>query len=616
MGPRFAEGVGLVVLLGAPLAARAARMRPRAASVWAAVAPVGLVVVGALAATARYAGLTASPVSSLVIPLSTACVLAIPTALTPGRARFVVALVTVLALSLLCVADAVYTWTYGAVLPPSALSVAGQVPSVMGGVLSSLPAHALWALAPPLAAALALALAPPAPVGRVAFVTIAALLGLGGAPAIRGLAAFARAAPVDSGVALRPPMERGFLTTHARDLALLLTRRTGSRDAALVAARALRTARGAPERHPWAGLAHGKSALLLQVESLNAWAIDATIDGEPVMPTLASLCSRGLCFDQVLDQTDAGRSSDGDHLVMTSLHPLPREAVAVSFPDPVVPAMPRTLARAGYTTWSSIADHPTFWNAGRRHRAYGIEESVFRPAIGDGALLGFGLADGVFFERVAPRVARLPRPFFAWLITLSLHAPYAPVPEALGGWRAGSLHGSTLGSYLEVARYVDGAVGRLLQDLEARGALRDTVIVVYGDHGEAAGLELERLTEAGIARGDLPSRVPLIIAGAGVTGRSSRPAGQIDIAPTLLTLLGIEVPRGFVGRALDLGGDGVAVRTDGHAFDARRAWLKDRCVERGTGEALDAGDCASLVRARDLELAASSAIVRHQLTDW
>lgn len=616
MGPSLTERAALVALVATPVVARALVRGPIATRAWTAVAPVAIVIVGALASTARYAGLTASPVSSLAVPLSTACLLALPVALLPGRARFAGAAVLLLACAALCVGDAVYTWTYGAVLPPAALGMLGQVPSVLGGVVTSLPRHAAWALAPALAAAVMFALARPTAVGRAPFASVALMTAAAGVPALEGLVAFGRTASTESKVALRPPMEHGFLTTHARDVALLFARRAGSRDDAVAAARALVASRPPRSQHPWHGVARGKNVIFLQVESLNAWALDAVVDGERVMPVLSSLCERSLCFDQVLDQTDAGRSSDGDHLIMTSLHPLPREAVSILFPDPSVPALPRTLGDAGYATWSSIADHPTFWNAGRRHRAYGFGESVFRPAIGDGALLGFGLADGVFFERVAPRIARLPRPYLAWLITLSLHAPYAPVPPELGSYRAGALHGSTLGSYFEVARYVDGAIGRLLDDLEAAGALRDTLIVVYGDHGEASGLELDRLPEAGVQKGDLPSRVPLIIAGAGVAGRSSRPAGQLDVAPTVLTLLGVPVPRGFVGQPLDLGAEGVAVRADGHAFDARRAWLRDRCVERPSGAALDDAECLELLRQRDLELAASAGIVRHQLGDW
>ena len=146
--------------------------------------------------------------------------------------------------------------------------------------------------------------------------------------------------------------------------------------------------------------------------------------------------------------------------------------------------------------------------------------------------------------------------------------------------------------------------------------MSDTIVVVYGDHGESSGLDLDRLSEVGARRGDMPSRVPLIIFGTGLPPvRSSLPVGLIDVAPTVLALLGIPPVKGFLGRALDPTSQRMAVRTDGHVFGDDVAWLRDRCEDRKTGAPAPADRCEPLRAHLAREVSASAAIVRHQLSD-
>ena len=44
--------------------------------------------------------------------------------------------------------------------------------------------------------------------------------------------------------------------------------------------------------------------------------------------------------------------------------------------------------------------------------------------------IGWGLNDRDFLQQMVPRLEDLPRPFGAWLITLSLHHPFDDFPAA------------------------------------------------------------------------------------------------------------------------------------------------------------------------------------------
>ena len=86
-------------------------------------------------------------------------------------------------------------------------------------------------------------------------------------------------------------------------------------------------------------------------------------------------------------------------------------------------------------------------------------------------------------------------------------------------------------------RYVDDHVGRIVQKLKDAGVYEDTVIIISADHGENLG-ELGIYGEHGTAD-SATCRIPLIIKWpGGATGENSKFHYNVDLAPTLMELLG------------------------------------------------------------------------------
>ena len=106
--------------------------------------------------------------------------------------------------------------------------------------------------------------------------------------------------------------------------------------------------------------------------------------------------------------------------------------------------------------------------------------------------------------------------------------------------------------------YVDDTVGALLEELDRLGVRDETAIIVGGDHGEAIG-ELGMYFEHGNCCEGV-TRVPLIVNWPGMAGRGTVDAlaYQLDLPPTVLDLLGMDVPSGWDGQSL-----AAAVRGDG-----------------------------------------------------
>ena len=93
-----------------------------------------------------------------------------------------------------------------------------------------------------------------------------------------------------------------------------------------------------------------------------------------------------------------------------------------------------------------------------------------------------------------------------------------------------------IGMYDGEIRYVDDQIARLLEAIEARGELEETLVVVTADHGESL-TEHGMIFSHGFRLFDPSLRVPLIVSSPGFLpkgGRVESLARTVDLAPTIL----------------------------------------------------------------------------------
>jgi len=346
---------------------------------------------------------------------------------------------------------------------------------------------------------------------------------------------------------------------------------------------------------PSFGAARGRSLIVVQVESLQNFAVDFRVGGQEVMPHLRRWTRDSLRFTSVTDETSEGRTSDAEFATMTSLLPLDHGAAAFRFPANHYAALPRVLSNSGYATLSAVPFEPGFWNRQVMHPAYGFEHSLFEPDFQMTEQIGWGLNDRDFLQQMVPRLERMKRPFAAWLITLSLHHPFEDFPAAHKVLALGALEGTSFGNYLHTMRFFDQALEEFRDALARDGLLDQTMLVVFGDHDAGFARDAALAQTIGIGGDEvswtLNDRVPLFIrtgladaSAAGLAGERSLPAGQTAFAPTILPLLGVDAaPLPYVGRNLLAAADDVPVpRPYGDWLDARHLFLA-----RGAGSCFD-----------------------------
>jgi phosphoglycerol transferase MdoB-like AlkP superfamily enzyme len=234
---------------------------------------------------------------------------------------------------------------------------------------------------------------------------------------------------------------------------------------------------------------------------------------------------------------------------------------------------------------------------------------VFQDGLGPGEMIGFFHGDRVVFERAAELAERLPEPFLLRVSTMSMHSPHDPLPASLDAIDLGDLERTPLGNYLDRVGYFDRALGQFMARIERR--FPDALIVLHGDHAESR--DLDRARVRAISGHDVtdPGRVPLIFVHPRLDPHAPRPAtaGLIDVAPSVLDLLGIEQPPSFLGTTLFGHGPEIAARWDGFTIGSE-IWDGEHCLSRSATARLDPGTCDGLRARARAELHASWFLTR------
>ncbi|MEK6630523.1 MAG: sulfatase-like hydrolase/transferase [Acidobacteriota bacterium] len=283
--------------------------------------------------------------------------------------------------------------------------------------------------------------------------------------------------------------------------------------------------------------------VLVSVDTLRADRV-----GGPLTPTINAIGSRGARF--LSARTTVPLTLPAHVSLMTGTLP-PVHGVRLNGVhrfDGSHPTLARLFKDAGYATAAFVGafvlDRQFGLDAGFDTYDDRIPRSTAAPL-----LLEAERPAGVVADRAMAWLKSRPagtgrQPFFLWIHFYDPHAPYTPPAEARA--RAG---GDAYGG--EVA-YVDAEIGRIMAALRQPDDRARTLIAVVGDHGESLGEHGERTHGMLLYEGAL--RIPLVMQGPGVgKGERRELVSLIDVAPTLLRLASLPVPKRIAGRDLFTG---------------------------------------------------------------
>ncbi len=342
------------------------------------------------------------------------------------------------------------------------------------------------------------------------------------------------------------------------------------------------------------GVARGTNVIIIQVEALQNLAANRSIDGVTITPNFDRFAAENYYFPNAFSQMAKGNTSDVEFVVDTSLYPPLEKAASLTYVNRELPGLPRVLGAERYRTMTFHTNDAEFWNRTQLYPALGYARYYDRDFFGNRDILGMGPSDEVLFSAAAKEIERQAeqgRPVFAQIVTLSSHHPFDPMPEKKDPWVPGPPYAGTfVGRYLSRINYADRALGDFLAELKRSGLYDTSVIVIYGDHFAIKNPETkgpEKAAQEALAGRPYTAvdrlRIPLAIHIPGQSGSvvSTPPVSQLDIAPTVTELLGVDTSgTASFGRSVFAGGP----RLFGIASAPLGAFVNDRVYfTPGTG---------------------------------
>lgn len=310
------------------------------------------------------------------------------------------------------------------------------------------------------------------------------------------------------------------------------------------------------------GIAKGRNVIYLHLESLQQFVIDykLNVDGVEyeVTPFLNSLyhSQSTLAFSNFFNQVKAGKTSDAETMIETSLFGLNQGSFMVQYGGSnTQQAAPYILSQnGGYTSAVFHGNSASFWNRNNTYKQWGynyfFDQSYFSEATEENSFQ-YGLNDKIMFADSIQYLERLQQPFYAKFITVSNHYPYTS--SLIGdeiGFPLADTPDETINGYFATANYLDASIKAFFDYLKATGLYENSIIVLYGDH---YGISNSRNPDLAPLIGKdsqtwsdfdnaMMQRVPYMIVVPGMTngGIIDTFGGEIDALPTLEHLLGIE----------------------------------------------------------------------------
>ena len=339
-----------------------------------------------------------------------------------------------------------------------------------------------------------------------------------------------------------------------------------------------------------------QNVVLVTIDSLRA---ECTRPATELMPNLAALADRGVNYEQAFSN---GYSTPvAFPAILTGTHP--DQYGGYEYMSDCRPFLARQLREHGYHT-AAFHSNPHL-RADRNSDAGFDDYADFENTTDTGSSLRYFVTETIdsdsrlysLFRRAyhlfrsssgskdyltAPKINdrsldwldetwETDRPFFLWNHYMDVHYPFYPPDEYVrpsGGGTISTSRKLTLNGlmhenpselterdrtnlralYEGEVRYMDDHLGRLLDELERRDLLDDTLVVVTSDHGELFG-EYDQYGHPPVLQDELV-QIPLVLAGPTVPrGISiSQQTALVDLAPTVTALLGLETHPAWVGQ--------------------------------------------------------------------
>lgn len=313
---------------------------------------------------------------------------------------------------------------------------------------------------------------------------------------------------------------------------------------------------------------------IIQVETLMKDFLFDDFNGNVVMPVLRDLASKSVFLENFYSH--AVSTADSEFSTLTSLLPMKIAIAHMRYAENRFASLPKELKRYGYFNIYGVGVPKNFWNSARFNTNVGFDKVLAIEDFKISQKIGPWISDENLLNNMGKIITENSGPLFCMIQLSSSHHPFtlSGLPQTISnkGYEGAELE---LANHANAINYADQAIGKFIKSLDAMGRLQNSIIVVYGDHPVMLQVQKERLSKK---YGKLPgaedlmrflnSNVPCMIYAPGLLKPQiiTKYCGQIDLAPTILSILGKTQPLRFLGTSVFSENEGVAL----HKYECGR----------------------------------------------
>ena len=281
-----------------------------------------------------------------------------------------------------------------------------------------------------------------------------------------------------------------------------------------------------------------RNVILISVESLSAEYVGAYGATKGLTPNLDAIIHDGMKFERLF--ATGTRTVRGLEALSLGTPPIPGQSIVHRPNNDHLATIGELLKQQGFSTFFFYGGYGYFDNMNAYFSAnnYRVVDRTDFPKQSVMFENIWGVADEALFDnvlRIFDAKSATDKPFFAQIMTTSNHRPYT--------YPNGRIDIPSPGGRDGAVKYTDYAIGKFIRDAKRKPWFKDTLFVIVADHCASVAGKTKLPVEH--------YHIPLVFYAPELLKptRYAPVLSQIDIAPTLMDVLGMQGGKLFYGHS-------------------------------------------------------------------
>lgn len=300
------------------------------------------------------------------------------------------------------------------------------------------------------------------------------------------------------------------------------------------------------------GIANGKNIIILQLESIQEFVINKTINGKEITPNFNKFINENIEISNMFMQSYS-TTADSEFSTLTSLYPVENGMAFSKYYSNTYNDIFRLFHRNNYTTSYMHGNYGGFWNRQNVYTKMKVDNLELKDKFNDTSenIMGY-LSDELLYRQAVQKLKNYQEPFVSYIVSASSHTGFS-----LDGLQdrskvdidVGKYEDTFFGDYLESVNYADYAFGIFIDELKNEGLYEDTVILIYGDHNgimmdDINMIDFLQKIDPNLTDVDIKLNYIRVASAIKIPGvkklKIEKPVSKLDIKPTLKYICGLD----------------------------------------------------------------------------